>query len=155
MQINQWELQYVLKSTDYGKVSLSKLWQPKQHINAGEIFASIIPLETANITGIILLPSQGSGKVKTGQTVNVKFDGFPHMEFGMVRGLVKKISLVPVIIGNEKFTMLEVEFPEQLTTNYGQALDFSQEMSGIAEIITEDMRLLDRFLNPIKSLVKR
>jgi len=46
------------------------------------------------------------------------------MVFGMVRGLVKKISLVPVIIGNEKFTILEVEFPEQLTTNYGKTLEF-------------------------------
>ena len=154
-QIKQWELQYILKSTVSGKVSLSKQWQQKQHINSGDLFASIIPVGVANIKGIIMLPSQGSGKVKVGQMVNVKFDGFPHMEFGMVRGLVKKISLVPVIVGNEKFTMLEVEFPEQLTTNYGKTLDFSQEMSGIAEIITEDMMLLDRFLNPVKSLVKR
>ena len=154
-QINQWELQYVFKSPVAGKVSLTRQWQPKQNINTGEPFVNIVPLENTSITGRIMLPAQGAGKVKKGQSVNVKFDGFPHMEFGMVRGFVKTISLVPVIVGNEKMTMLEVEFPEQLTTNYGKTLDFSQEMSGIAEIITEDMRLLDRFLNPIKSLVKR
>jgi multidrug resistance efflux pump len=154
-QINQWELQYVFKSPVAGKISLTRQWQPKQHINTGEPFVNIVPFENTKITGRIMLPAQGAGKVKKEQSVNVKFDGFPHMEFGMVRGFVKTISLVPIMIGHEKMTMLEVEFPNQLTTNYGKILDFSQEMSGTAEIITEDMRLLDRFLNPIKSLIKR
>ena len=51
--------------------------------------------------------------------------------------------------------MLEVEFPEKLLTNYGKELTFSQEMTGSAEIITEDLRLLDKFLNPIKAVIKR
>ena len=55
----------------------------------------------------------------------------------------------------DKFTMIEVEFPQNLTTNYGKVLYFSQQMSGTVEIITEDLRLIERFLNPIKSLIKR
>jgi len=51
--------------------------------------------------------------------------------------------------------MLEVAFPEKLKTNYGKKLIFSQEMTGAAEIITEDLRLLDRFLNPIRALIKK
>ncbi|MCL2511709.1 MAG: hypothetical protein FWF09_06630 [Bacteroidales bacterium] len=51
--------------------------------------------------------------------------------------------------------MVEVEFSDNLTTNYGKTLDFSQEMSGTADVITEDLRLIERFFNPIKSLVKR
>ena len=39
-------------------------------------------------------------------------------------------------------------------TNYGKELTFSQEMTGTAEIITEDLRLLDKFLNPIKAVIK-
>jgi HlyD family secretion protein len=154
-QINQWELQYTFKSAIAGKISMTKQWQKSQHINAGEVFLSIVPEETAHITGKIMLPAQGSGKVKIGQAVNVKFDGYPHMEFGMVRGKVKNISLVPIATQQGKFTMVEIEFPENLTTNYGKILDFSQEMSGAAEIITEDMRLIERFFNPVKALVKR
>ena len=154
-QIAQWEMQYVFKSPSNGKVSMSKSWQKNQHINAGEVFLSIVPEETAHITGKILLPAQGAGKVKVGQSVNVKFDGYPHMEFGMVRGKVKNISLVPIATPQGKFTTVEVEFPENLTTNYGKTLDFSQEMSGTAEIITEDMRLIERFINPVKVIVKR
>ncbi|MCL2040897.1 MAG: HlyD family secretion protein [Bacteroidales bacterium] len=154
-QINQWELQYVFKSAGAGKVSMTRPWQKNQHITAGEALLSIVPEGSAQITGKIMLPAQGAGKVKVGQAVNVKFDGYPYMEFGMVRGKVKNISLVPVATQQGKFTMVEVEFPDNLTTNYGKTLDFSQEMSGTAEIITEDLRLIERFFNPVKALIKR
>ena len=153
-QINQWEMQYVFVSPLEGKVSKSKTWQKSQHISAGELLLNIVPNETTHIRGKIMLPAQGAGKVKKGQAVNVKFDGFPHMEYGMVRGIVKNISLVPIVSEQGKFTMVEVEFPQNLQTNYGKTLDFSQQMSGSAEIITEDLRLIERFLHPIKAVVK-
>ena len=88
--------------------------------------------------------------------VNVKFDNYPYMEFGMVRVQIKNISLVPVTVeNNKKAYMLEVEFPNALVTNYGKTLTFSQEMTGSAEIITEDLRLLDKFLNPIRAVIKK
>jgi HlyD family secretion protein len=63
---------------------------------------------------------------------------------------------VPVTVeNNQKAYLLEVEFPNNLITNYGKELTFSQEMTGSAEIITEDLRLLDRFLNPIKAVLKK
>jgi len=45
-----------------------------------------------------------------------------------------------------------VELPQDLVTNYGE---FSQEMIETAGIITDYVRLLERFLNPIKSLLKK
>jgi len=74
----------------------------------------------------------------------------------MVRVQIKNISLVPIVVtDNQKAYMLEVDFPDKLKTNYGKELTFSQEMSGSAEIITEDLRLLDKFLRPIKAVIKR
>ena len=117
---------------------------------------TIVPNEETKIIGKILLPPQGAGKVKEGQSVNVKFDNYPHMEFGMVRVIIKNISLVPVTVEDiKKAYMLEVEFPDSLITNYGKTLEFSQKMTGSAEIITEDLRLLDRFLNPIRSIIRK
>jgi len=49
----------------------------------------------------------------------------------------------------------EVDFLDKLKTNYGKELTFSQEMSGSAENITEDLRLLDKFLNPIKAVINK
>jgi HlyD family secretion protein len=77
------------------------------------------------------------------------------MEYGMVRVQVSHISLVPISKDNQKNFILEVVFQDSLVTNYGKTLEFSQEMTGTAEIITEDLRLLDRFLNPIRAVIKR
>ena len=42
-----------------------------------------------------------------------------------------------------------------LAKHYGKTLKFSQEMTGTAEIITDDIRLLERFFNPLKSIWKK
>ena len=72
------------------------------------------------------------------------------MEFGFIKGTVKSISLIP---NNENY-IVEVEMPQDMKTNYDIPLKFSQEMKGSAEIITDDLRLIQRFLNPVKSLLK-
>jgi len=155
-QIKNWEQSYLLVSPVAGVVSLTKFWQKNQNVNAGDLIVTIVPNEQTKIMGKILLPPQGAGKVKEGQMVNVKFDNFPYMEFGIVRVQIKNISLVPVTVGdNQKAYMLEVDFPNNLKTNYGKELTFSQEMTGSAEIITEDLRLMDKFLNPIKAVIKK
>ncbi len=92
-----------------------------------------------------------SGKVKTGQTVNIKLSGYPYLEYGMVRGVVKSISLVP---SNDSY-VIELSLPSGLTTLYGKNLDFTQNMQGTAEIITDDLSLLQKILNPFRYLVSR
>jgi HlyD family secretion protein len=72
------------------------------------------------------------------------------MEYGFIRATVKSISLMP---NNENY-VVEVDMPQDLKTNYDVTLKFSQEMKGSAEIITEDLRLIQRFFNPVKSLLK-
>lgn len=49
---------------------------------------------------------------------------------------------------------MEVELPNGLQTNYKKKLPFSQEMQGVAEVVTEDVRLIERFFNPIKAILK-
>ena len=120
-----------------------------QNITVGDKVFSVIPENESTMVGRIIMPMQGSGKVKTGQKVNIKFYNFPYMEYGMVIGKVKSISL----ISSESNYIVEIDFPNGLKTNYGKVLLFSQEMKGSAEIITKDIRLLERFFNPIRSLI--
>lgn len=155
-QIRQWEQTYLLVAPCNGKVTFTKYWQKNQNVNAGEVLVTVVPDGDTQVVGKILLPQQGAGKVKVGQTVNVKLDNFPYLEYGMVKVCIRNISMVPVQVDeNTKAYMLEVEFPENLVTTYGKELTFSQEMTGTAEIITEDLRLLDKFINPIRVVVRR
>ena len=155
-QIRQWEQSYLLVAPCDGIVTFTKYWQENQNVNAGEVLVTVVPDGDMQVVGKILLPQQGAGKVKVGQTVNVKFDNFPYLEYGLVKVSIRNISLVPVQVDeNTKAYMLEVEFPDKLVTTYGKELVFSQEMTGTAEIITDDLRLLDKFLNPIKAVIKK
>ena len=155
-QIRQWEQTYLLVAPCDGKVTFTKYWQKNQNVNAGEVLVTVVPDGDTQVMGKILLPQQGAGKVKVGQTVNVKLDNFPYLEYGMVKVCIRNISMVPVQVDEKtKAYMLEVEFPENLVITYGKELTFSQEMTGTAEIITEDLRLLDKFINPIRAVIKK
>lgn len=145
-----WEQTFVIRTPIEGRVSFTNFWSKNQQVKKDEIVFTIIPEEQSLIIGRISLPVKGAGKVAAGQKVNIRFENFPYMEYGFIRGSVKSISLVP---NNENY-IVEVDLPQDMLTNYNIQLKFSQEMKGSAEIITEDLRLIQRFINPVKSLLK-
>jgi len=150
-QINIWENSYLLISPVEGTASFTRFWSPNQSVVKDEPVISVVPLETGNFLGRINLKMQRSGKVKPGQLVNIKLSGYPYLQYGMVRGVVKSKSLVPA---GDTY-IIEIDLPEGLTTLYGIKLDFSQNMQGTAEIITEDIRLLQKIVNPFRYLVSK
>lgn len=156
--IVQWEMLYVLKAPVSGNITFVSYWNKNQHIKISEKLASIIPNGETRIIGRVQVPSAGFGKVKIGQDVIIKLNGFPYMEFGVLRGQISSLSAVPENVktqsGNMIVYMAEVAFPSDLKTSYGNQLPLIQQMDGIGEIITEDMRLISRFFNPIVSLFK-
>jgi multidrug resistance efflux pump len=150
-QISWWEQKYVLKANTAGIVGFSEYWSPGQQVREGVAVFVIVPEEEGELVGRVSLPMIRSGKVKPGQKVLVKLSSFPHMEYGMLSGKVVTVSLVPT----QDQYVVEVIFPEGMRTNYGLELPFSQEMQGAAEIITEDLRLIQRILNPVRSVIQR
>jgi multidrug resistance efflux pump len=150
-EIALWEQRYLLKSSVDGVVSFTRIWSENQNVRTGEKVMSVIPENQGAIIGKLNLPVKGSGKVKPGQQVNIKFDGYPYMEFGMVKGTVHSISLV----AHDNLYNVQVNLNEGLRTNYGIDLEFNQEMYGIAEIITDDKRLLERVVYPVKALINK
>jgi len=149
--ISLWEQKYCLKSPMKGRVVFTKYWNKNQNVRAGDIVLTLIPETKSELIGRVLLPVTGSGKIKIGQGVNVKFNSYPFMEYGMVRGIVKNKS---VISSNDKY-ILEIGFPNGLNTSYKKELKFNQEMKGIAEIITEDTSLLERLFQKLRSILKK
>ncbi len=149
-RLEYWQKAFVLETPIDGKVTFTNYWSKNQQVKSGDIVFTVVPEEESKIIGRVSLPLRGAGKVQPGQSVNIRFDNFPYMEYGMVRGTVKSISLVP---SNDNY-IAEIELPQDLKTNYNIPLTFSQEMKGDVEIVTEDLRLIQRFFNPIKSLFK-
>ncbi len=149
-QMDIWEQSYVLKSPIAGTVSFNSFWSANQNVKQGDKVFTVIPSDSTRIIARVDLGMNSSGKVKLGQRVNVKLNNYPYMEFGMLEGRIRSISDVPD--GNNY--SLDVELSNGLVTNYGRELNFAQEIEGVAEIITEDQRLLQRIFNPLKALLK-
>jgi multidrug resistance efflux pump len=149
--ITSWEQNFLLVAPVSGSVTFTKYWSENQNVKAGEKVLTIIPAESGSLVGKISLPLEGAGKVKRGDQVNIQFDNYPHLEYGMVKGFVSDISEVP----DDDFYTVEVEFPAGLRTYYDIPIQFSQNMQGDAQIMTDKKRMLMRVLNPIRSAISK
>jgi multidrug efflux pump subunit AcrA (membrane-fusion protein) len=150
--IKDWELNYVLRSSIDGKVSFLQLWAENQTVNAGDTVFAIIPKNENGYIGKVKAPAQNSGKIKMGQTVNIRLANYPDREFGMIKGKINAISLTP---DKDSNLLINVSLPNGLETSYKKQIAFQQEMSGTADIITEDLRLIERLLYQFRDIFKR
>ena len=149
--IKDWELNYVFRSSIDGKVSFLQVWTENQTIAIGDNVFSIIPNSENGYIGKVIAKAQNSGKIRIGQSVNIRLANYPDREFGIIKGIIKSISLTPDKDGN---LLLDVSLPNSLVTSYKKQIAFRQEMSGTADIITKDARLIERFFYQFKDLLK-
>jgi len=149
--ISSWEQTNLLVAPVDGSVTFTRFWSENQNVKLGEKVLTIIPAESGSMIGKISLPLEGAGKVHEGDQVNIQFDNYPHLEYGMVKGYVINISEV----SDDDFYAVEVELPDGLLSYYGKEILFSQNMQGDAEILTDKKRLLVRVLNPIRSAISK
>ncbi|WP_421921057.1 HlyD family secretion protein [Marinifilum sp.] len=149
-QIDIWEQNYLIRTPIDGRVSFNRFYTSNQNVKEGERVFTVLPIDSTKVVARVELGITGAGKVKVGQRVNIKLDNYPYLEYGMLEGTIRSISKVPE---DQKYS-LDVDFPKGLVTNYGIELEFAQKIEGNAEIITEDLRLLQRIFNPIRALLK-
>ena len=150
-QIALWKQKYLLEAPINGVVSFTAFWSKNQSVREGDRVMTIIPTDQGKVIGKINLPIQGAGKVSLGQKVNIKIDNFPYLEYGMIKGVVRNISLIP---DNQEY-IVEVDLPDGLKTYYQIEIPFNQEMQGTAEILTDERRLLERIVSPIRAVISQ
>ncbi|OPZ27477.1 MAG: Hemolysin secretion protein D, chromosomal [Bacteroidetes bacterium ADurb.BinA174] len=150
-QIKAWERDFLLVSPINGVVTQMGVWSNNQNVNASETIFTVVPLQQKTPKGKAMLPAQGAGKVKTGQRVNVRINNFPDQEFGYLIGKVESISSVPTAEG---LYVVGIDFPNGMQTNYNKILPITQQMLGSADIITDDLRLLERLFMPVKKMIR-
>jgi len=149
--ISQWEERYIIKSLVTGKITLTRIRNENQVIKAGETLATVIPDNPASIIARAIIPVSGFGRIDIGQPVNIKLSGFPYMQYGVLKGRIRSVSQVP---GEGGFSA-DIELIEGMTSSYKEKIRFIHQMDGTADIITEDSRLIYRFIKPLKALVNK
>jgi len=144
-----WKQKYVLIAPVDGYVTFYTYWHNNQYVSFGEEVLTIIT-QSKSYFGKIESPAKGFGKVKTGQSVRILLDNYPHEEFGTIKGIVINTSDV----SRHNTYIININLPEGLISNYKKKFEFKQEMQGTAEIITEDLSLIERFFYQLKQLFK-
>jgi HlyD family secretion protein len=152
-EIQSWEMNYVLIAPIDGKITFTNYWIINQNVSGGTDVFTIVPTEEHKIIGKASLPTARSGKVKVGQKVNIRVENFPENEYGILRGTILNISLVPTQSGEIAYYSVEVALPDKLITTYQKELPYLPNMQGQADIVTDDISLLERFFLPLKKIL--
>ena len=109
--------------------------------------------------GELFIEPSGSGKVAVGQAVNITLSSFSKKEYGMLRGRVATVADISTTIGGtgqpQTVYKLYVSLPKGLVTTVNKKLSFRYGMEGTAEVITKDIRVLERIFDSILSVVRQ
>ncbi len=150
--ILQWEYLYLLKSPSNGRVTLFDIWNKNQNVTQDMVLFTVIPQEAKEIIGRVSIPLHNSGKVKNGQKAIIKLSNYPFREWGSLEGRIANISKVPKQKEKTYTAYLEID---SLKTSYGHKIEFRQEMQGTAEIVIEELSLLERILYEFRGIFER
>lgn len=148
-QIDDWKQKYLLTAPIDGKIAFATFLQENQLLQSNQIFCFINP-ENTEYYAEIFIPQTNFGKVRNGQEVLLKFPSYPFSEYGSVKGKIDFISN----IGTDSGYLARVDLPNGLKTSYDKQVQFRNGLSAQGEIITKNMRLLERFYYNIVKQVK-
>lgn len=146
----EWENKYCIVSTIDGITSFASIWKLHQNVFAGQNIINIIPVQKNEILARLFIPVEGAGKINEGDRINLVFSDYPQEEFGVIHWYLGKLSLLPDSLYTSNLIL-----PDTLRTNYGKILPFHQNMTGTVTIITEDLSLFSRLINPLRSALTK
>jgi multidrug efflux pump subunit AcrA (membrane-fusion protein) len=146
--VHDWKLKYLLIVPAKGTLVFSSFLQEGQQIQQNQIVCYVTNPGSAYFVEM-LIPQYNSGKVKIGQEVFLKFESYPYEEFGMVKGNIQFIKSIPTDSG----FMSRVDLQNGLVTTNNKQLVFGNGMRARADIITDDIRLSERFFGGLRKLL--
>lgn len=148
-QLEDWKNKFVLKAPVNGKIAFATFLQENQQLQSNQVICFVNP-ENAQYYAEVYIPQTNFGKVKTGQEVLLKFPAYPFQEYGSLKGKLDFISNISTDSGY----LAKVVLQHGLTTNYKKQIQFREGLTAQGEIVTANMRLLQRFYYSIIRQVK-
>ncbi len=150
--IHIWEQNYQFIAVYDGVFRFQNSWKENQLIKTSDLFATILPENQKEFMGKLNVLSQNSGKIKQNQKVLIKLENFPYQEYGMLEGKIQTMSTVTDKDGNY---FIEITIPNGLTTTFEKKIKFDKELTGQADIITDEMRLIERIFYQFRKITIR
>ncbi len=148
--IDDWKMKYMLIAPIDGKVSFSSFIQENQQLENNQVVCFINPEDTRYFCEM-LVPQTNLGKVTVGQRVQLNFPSYPSQEYGLVIGEIEYINHQPT--GSDY--LAKIKLVNGLKTTYEKEIKYREGLTATADILTQDMRLLERFYFNIAEQLKR
>jgi len=153
-QLEDWKKKYLLTAPINGKAAFATFIQENQQLQTNQTICFINP-ENTQYYAQIIIPQSNFGKVAVGQMVLLKFPAYPFQEYGAVKGKIDFISHIPTDSGY----LAKAILTDGLSTNYkkqsaSHRIQYRDGLLAQGEIITKDMRLLQRFYYGIVRQIK-
>lgn len=144
----RWQRDYTIKSPVSGTIDFMGRRKVNQLIDPAErLFAVIAANEVYEVE--VHLPLSGFGKISLGETVKVELHNYPASQFGVLLG---EVAAIPALPYEEVYTV-KVSLSKGLTTTLGHTLPHNPEAKAQAEIITQDFRLIERFIGSLNDIL--
>lgn len=148
-EFESWNNTYVLKSSKEGYIQFLDNLYKNKFIKMDTDLIYIISKKEQLSKITLKMSTINSGKVKKGQLVNIKLNNYPYEEFGVIQGRIKTISEVI----DQDYYFVEADLINGLNTTYKKKIE-PKNLVGVGEIITEDLRLIERLFYSVLKKVK-
>lgn len=153
--IKKWQYNFVFTAEISGKLAYQTLWAVSQNVQAGQHVFTVVPSQKNSITAQMAVSPTRLAKINTGQRVQIKLDAYPFEEYGLLLGKVAKVNSTPIKTpDNDYVYMVSLQFEDSLQTTYGKPIAKMDELTGNAEIVTEELSLLERVFYAIRKLFR-
>lgn len=165
-----------LRSPINGTVTASSLTTLGQVVGQGEEVMRIVPVGT-HLEVVAYLPNQDIGFVREGQVVDIKVNAFPFTRYGVLNGVVKRVSKDAITEADAQKTQWDptnasqkpepgggqatqnlvfpivVEIAQDYMNIDGRRINLVPGMGVSAEIKTERRRLIEYLISPVYELM--
>lgn len=147
-EVDHWMQQYVLAAPIDGAIVFTLPLEQNKFMEQGRLMAYINPADSKYYVEMNLSQSN-LGKIDTGMKVQLRFDAYPWQQYGYVQGRLHYVSP----IASDSGFLATVRLPSGLKSNLNLAFQYKSGLSVQAQVITNDMRLLQRiYYSIIKSM---
>ena len=161
--ITAWENLYLITAPIGGRLNYLQFVKNNSNAKIEQEIASVVPIlaedqkQSNEIMGELFINAADMGKIKLNQVTNVELDAYLKKEYGAIKGEVLEIADVGTRVsdnsGSSVLYKILINFEDGLKTTSGKEILFKHNMNGRAEIITEDVRLIERIFNELREVV--
>ena len=143
--VSQWISSHLIISPIDGTVQVTnKFLKSGQYVNKDEPLLIIIPPQSNKMKGIINVPFNESGNIKRNQLVLVRLNSYPSSKYGIIEGKVASSSSIALEEDEKLISPVTIYFENGLVTTTGYKVSTKKELSGMARIITQNKRFIQR-----------